>query len=222
MSTEKDMMKQNDIGFIYILQGRQYYKIGVALSIDSRIKSFSPSLPFPIKVIFSAKVRDRYGIEAKIHREFRDKHSNGEWFMLNFPDDIETIKKMIIPYQLEIDFKTVSSLLKQREIFTQTKALKAPKVSKDGFIRVQLSYNPDKEPDIDHYIKAAENSGLAAYLKKCIRFYEDSQSQDGRNGEKLDLILSLLKNGRLIATSEQKEEIEAEQDLMFDEALDQI
>jgi hypothetical protein len=97
-----------------------------------------------------------------------------------------------------------------------------PKPSKDGFVRVQLSYNPIREPDIDHYIKAAESSGLAAYLKKCIRAYEESRAGAGEISEKLDLILLLLKNGVQVVASEQDEMAEAAQDEFFDAALGQI
>lgn len=97
-----------------------------------------------------------------------------------------------------------------------------PKVSKDGFVRVQLSYNPDKEPDIDHYIKTAENSGLSAYLKKTIRDYEESETAWDRFEKKLDLLLSMFKSGSLVVDSDQEEIVEAEKDEMLDSIFEQV
>lgn len=91
-----DIAKQsNDIaGYIYLLKGDQYYKIGVTLDMDNRLGQISPQLPFPIKIIFSAKVLDRYGIEKFLHSYFDEKRTNGEWFRLD-NEDVQFIRKTV-------------------------------------------------------------------------------------------------------------------------------
>jgi hypothetical protein len=78
-------------GWIYVLEGGGYYKIGQAVSIDSRIAQFAPKLPFRTHLVHSFKVADMDQWEQQLHSQFADKRTNGEWFNLD-EDDLEWLK----------------------------------------------------------------------------------------------------------------------------------
>ncbi len=78
-------------GFVYLLQGDKYYKIGAAQDVDKRLEQFTPSLPFETKLVCSIATIDMYNVETGLHRMYADKRANGEWFALT-DKDVEYIK----------------------------------------------------------------------------------------------------------------------------------
>lgn len=80
-------------GYIYILQGGPYFKIGRTNSLDRRLEQITPKLPFQVELIHSFETDDMHHAETELHRRFADKRSNGEWFELD-GEDIAWIKTL--------------------------------------------------------------------------------------------------------------------------------
>ena len=80
-------------GWIYILEGGGYYKIGQAVNVDSRLEQFTPKLPFTTKLFHCFITTDMDHWEKKLHVRFADKRTNGEWFKLD-EADLEWLKSL--------------------------------------------------------------------------------------------------------------------------------
>ena len=78
-------------GYVYLLKGGEYYKIGLSKNADRRIEEISPKLPFETELICTITTEDMYELEAFLHEMFADKRANGEWFELD-EADVETIR----------------------------------------------------------------------------------------------------------------------------------
>jgi hypothetical protein len=80
-------------GFIYIIKSEYGYKIGLSKNIKDRLKLFGVKLPFPIEVVGYHKVGNMHKMELHIHKLYKSKRLNGEWFTLDEKDlvDISTI-----------------------------------------------------------------------------------------------------------------------------------
>ena len=83
--------QQSQIGYVYLLAGGGYCKIGCSRNAEKRRGQISPKLPFKVEPICTIVSGDMYGLETELHRRFADKRTNGEWFELD-PEDIEYIK----------------------------------------------------------------------------------------------------------------------------------
>jgi len=86
-----EAQKLTRAGYVYLLAGGDYYKIGRSVNVDIRIAQIEPKLPFEIKLVHHAKVKDMYETEAFLHEKFADKRVRGEWFRLT-QDDVGWIK----------------------------------------------------------------------------------------------------------------------------------
>lgn len=85
--------KPNTTGFVYVFGSAKtgFYKIGCGNAPMSRMKDYQPSkLPFSVEMIHTIPVDDKIKAEAELHRLFREKHTNGEWFRLS-AEDLEKI-----------------------------------------------------------------------------------------------------------------------------------
>jgi hypothetical protein len=78
--------KKRRPGFVYILKGGPYYKIGCTTSLDRRIKQISPALPFEVDLAHAIETEDMYQTEAYLHDRYASKRQNGEWFLLTDKD----------------------------------------------------------------------------------------------------------------------------------------
>lgn len=90
------------VGVVYILQEdySNRYKIGKTTNIGRRLDDFVVSLPFKIKLVHVIENDNIDLLETYLHRYFRKKRVNGEWFELT-DEDILWIKVQ--------DFKTLFS-----------------------------------------------------------------------------------------------------------------
>jgi len=74
--------------YVYALRSRDHYKIGVTKDLPGRIKTIKSSNPHGVELVikkgFSPKEkRLAYKFEKHLHRVFKDKRANGEWFKLD-------------------------------------------------------------------------------------------------------------------------------------------
>lgn len=79
----------NKVGFIYLFGSPEngYYKIGRGNNPPSRMKDYERSkLPFTVTMIHTIPADDCVKAEYELHRLFREKNTNGEWFKLTSED----------------------------------------------------------------------------------------------------------------------------------------
>jgi Meiotically up-regulated gene 113 len=69
-------------GYIYVLHSEYGYKIGKTVSLKDRTRLFSVKLPFKFDIALSGYVANYSKVEADLHRMFKKKRLEGEWFDL--------------------------------------------------------------------------------------------------------------------------------------------
>lgn len=79
-------------GFVYLLKGKNYYKIGKTKSLAKRTKTLKIQLPFQCQLVHAIKSNNIDSLEYFWHKRFEDKRKNGEWFCLEKDDINEFIK----------------------------------------------------------------------------------------------------------------------------------
>lgn len=75
-----------DFGWVYLVGGGGYYKIGRTANLHPRTKWFELKLPFPVVVVDAFWGPYQRDNEVLMHRSFASKRTNGEWFALEHSD----------------------------------------------------------------------------------------------------------------------------------------
>lgn len=73
-------------GFVYVFGSNDtgYYKIGSGTKPVSRMRDYELSkLPFPVEMIHTIPVDNKLRAEAELHKAFKSRRVNGEWFTLS-------------------------------------------------------------------------------------------------------------------------------------------
>lgn len=78
--------------YLYLIKCQQYYKIGVASDVESRLAQLSTGNPFPLKVEIVYKFDNADIVERAIHQKLKSKRVRGEWFELSYDDTVELHK----------------------------------------------------------------------------------------------------------------------------------
>ena len=73
-------------GFVYIIRGDQYYKIGCTEDPYKRLKPMTAHAPFPLHTLLLIPTDDMMTTERTLHKRFAAKHARGEWFNLTEED----------------------------------------------------------------------------------------------------------------------------------------
>lgn len=84
-------------GFVYVVAGGGYYKIGKSQKVPARLRNFGLLLPFPVELIHSFPVDDCDQSEQRLHAMFADKRINGEWFDLTADDLALITQELAVP-----------------------------------------------------------------------------------------------------------------------------
>jgi hypothetical protein len=81
------MSTHQDTGWIYVLDNNLgHYKIGRAEVLDKRIRQLKIQLPFPVNIAYCFQTRHHKQVESDLHKHFKHRRLNGEWFELDFED----------------------------------------------------------------------------------------------------------------------------------------
>jgi hypothetical protein len=74
-------MKQQRIGYVYIMYSKSgHYKIGKSIDPFDRTRTIGTLMPFPVHLVYAAKMDDMNGTERFLHSIFRHSRVHGEWF----------------------------------------------------------------------------------------------------------------------------------------------
>lgn len=77
----------NTKGYVYLLKSPTgHYKIGKATYPEKRLKEIEILMPFEIERIHLIDCEDYNIAERELQLEFREKRTNGEWFLLDDED----------------------------------------------------------------------------------------------------------------------------------------
>ena len=90
---EQKVKKARGYGFVYVLEGEGYYKIGYSKRPPQRKKEISPKMPFELNLLCAIETDDALALESELHTTFEDKHLRGEWFALT-TDDLDYIRQL--------------------------------------------------------------------------------------------------------------------------------
>lgn len=86
-SPEDRFWEKGQAGWIYVLEGGGYYKIGRTTDLAMRLRQISPKLPFKVTLQYQMFCPSHLSeIERGWHEQFADKRINGEWFQLDQED----------------------------------------------------------------------------------------------------------------------------------------
>lgn len=80
-------------GYVYLLKGGGYYKIGLSRNVYRRWREVSPKLPFEVEIVCTIATDDMHKLETTLHKRFADKRENGEWFKLD-DSDVEYVLEL--------------------------------------------------------------------------------------------------------------------------------
>ena len=92
-------------GFVYIVQGDQYFKIGCTNNIKKRMHALGVKSPFPLQTHIVIPSDNIEFLEQQLHKRFAAKHVRGEWFSLS-QEDLVAISheySTIDPMKLRMD-----------------------------------------------------------------------------------------------------------------------
>lgn len=75
----------DDLKYLYIIKpkGLSYYKIGVAVDVDKRMKSLQTGCPAELHCIYKKEFNKTIKLERMIHKKYKNKNTYGEWFKFN-------------------------------------------------------------------------------------------------------------------------------------------
>jgi hypothetical protein len=68
---------------LYFIQSGHRIKIGRGNAL-SRYRTINTASPDPCQLLLAIQVRDESGAEKALHRHFRERRRNGEWFEITF------------------------------------------------------------------------------------------------------------------------------------------
>ena len=75
--------------YLYLIKCQQFYKIGIANDVQSRLAQLSTGNPFELEVLAVYGYENANAVEAAIHQRYSDVRQRGEWFGLDDHDVID-------------------------------------------------------------------------------------------------------------------------------------
>ena len=85
-------VREPQSGFVYVVEGGGYHKIGKAKDIRNRTAWFELKLPFEVDLVHLIESEDYSETEKELHLAFANKRVNGEWFDLS-EEDLDHIRR---------------------------------------------------------------------------------------------------------------------------------
>jgi hypothetical protein len=93
---KKTKIRAKQAGYVYLLSGGGYFKIGQTQYLEKRIKQIGTKLPFKIQYVHWIQTNDMDGLETYWHQYFADRREEGEWFTLSDEEVEKFCKKNIM------------------------------------------------------------------------------------------------------------------------------
>lgn len=68
--------------FVYAIRCGEHTKIGIAKNVEQRLALLQTGCPEPLKIVDVIEAKDPLRIERRLHFEFRQYRTRGEWFTI--------------------------------------------------------------------------------------------------------------------------------------------
>lgn len=75
--------------YLYLIKCREFYKIGIANDVQSRLAQLSTGNPFELEPVTVSGFDNAIAVETVLHQRFASRRRRGEWFELSAEDVIE-------------------------------------------------------------------------------------------------------------------------------------
>jgi len=72
--------------YLYLIKCQQFYKIGIANDVQSRLAQLSTGNPFELEVLAVYGYDNAEIVERALHQAFANNRKRGEWFELDIPE----------------------------------------------------------------------------------------------------------------------------------------
>lgn len=97
--------------YLYLIKCQQFYKIGIANDVQSRLAQLSTGNPHELKVLAFYGYENAELVERVIHQKFANKRVRGEWFELDLSDiaNFQNICQMLDGYIDTLEVPTVDN-----------------------------------------------------------------------------------------------------------------
>jgi hypothetical protein len=69
--------------YLYLVQCQQFYKIGIASDVQSRLAQLATGNPFELELLAAYGFENANPIEIALHQRFSNNRKKGEWFSLD-------------------------------------------------------------------------------------------------------------------------------------------
>jgi hypothetical protein len=92
INQEVDVSENKNIGYVYLIQFGDEYKIGTSNNVERRFRELKTQMPYEGEILHTITTGDPEGIEAYWHNYYKEKRLKGEWFNLS-QADIRYFKK---------------------------------------------------------------------------------------------------------------------------------
>lgn len=76
----------SESGYVYIMRCGKYHKIGKTADLQQRLLAMNTHNPEPVELVASFQCEHRHRLETDLHKRFKFKRKNGEWFDLSHSD----------------------------------------------------------------------------------------------------------------------------------------
>ena len=146
---------------IYILKAGERYKIGITTGkVETRIKALQTGCPDPIEVVHTYNTNNRYIIEQELHKQYKHKNTNGEWFELTI-EEIEEIVRGIPKRDKEIKEDEEIYLADKEEALT-------PKYKTGDIVEIKRIINIYNKPSNKNEVVliSSEDKPIGKKIKK--------------------------------------------------------
>ena len=85
LSVVDDYTCSDDVTFVYALRSGDYIKIGVAKTVDQRVKTLQTGNPIKIEIEHLKKTNNVFAYidEKRLHKKFKKYHIMNEWYKID-------------------------------------------------------------------------------------------------------------------------------------------
>lgn len=123
--------------FLYLIECKEHYKIGVANDVKSRLAQLATGNPFPLTIKACFGFENAEIVERVLHQRFSECRTKGEWFCLSL-GNIDNFMKICT----ELGGQELSFLNPSPEDNEVEEAEEDQEIFNEAGLRIEKRYNP--------------------------------------------------------------------------------
>lgn len=134
------------MSYIYLIQSVEYFKIGIANDLESRLAQLQTGNPNELVIESCYEFSNAQAIETVLHQKFNSVRKHGEWFRLSNQNlrEFDTICEMLggVRYSPNSEISTEDAVEEADEIGDYLPTLEdAKRIMLDPNYRIEYRYN---------------------------------------------------------------------------------